>query len=144
MMNTIRAREELGPNITRYIIEAPVIAAHRRPGQFVIIRLTDEGERIPLTIADVDVAAGTVSLIVQSVGKTTRQMALLKAGDAIHDIVGPLGKPNAHSARWHCFVHRRGHWNSPALPYCKRHEGSRKSCHNNSWGQNARPSHLGG
>ncbi|MCE5192409.1 MAG: sulfide/dihydroorotate dehydrogenase-like FAD/NAD-binding protein [Candidatus Cryosericum sp.] len=92
-MNTIRAREELGPNVTRYVIEAPVIAAHRKPGQFVIIRVTDEGERIPLTIADVDVAAGTVSLIVQSVGKTTRQMALLKAGDAIHDIVGPLGKP---------------------------------------------------
>jgi len=92
-MNTIRAREELGPNITRYIIEAPVIAAHRKPGQFVIIRVTDEGERIPLTIADVDVAAGTVSLIVQSVGKTTRQMALLKAGDAIHDICRPPGKP---------------------------------------------------
>lgn len=92
-MNTIRAREELGPCVTRYVIEAPLIAAHRRPGQFVVVRVTDDGERIPLTIADADLAAGTISLIVQSVGKTTRQMALLKPGDSIHDIAGPLGRP---------------------------------------------------
>ncbi|MCX6097795.1 MAG: sulfide/dihydroorotate dehydrogenase-like FAD/NAD-binding protein [Caldiserica bacterium] len=92
-MNTIRKREELGPNVIRYVIDAPLVATHRKPGQFVIIRVTDDGERIPLTIADADPAMGTISLIVQSVGKTTRQMSMLKPGDVIHDVVGPLGKP---------------------------------------------------
>lgn len=92
-MNTIRAKEELGPNVTRYVIEAPLIATHRKPGQFVVVRVTDDGERIPLTIADADPSAGTISLIVQAVGKTTRQMALLKPGDTIHDMAGPLGRP---------------------------------------------------
>jgi NAD(P)H-flavin reductase len=92
-MNTIRAKEDLGPNVTRYVIDAPLIAEHRKPGQFVIVRVTDDGERIPLTIADADTTAGTISLIVQSVGRTTRQMALLKPGDTIHDVAGPLGRP---------------------------------------------------
>ncbi len=92
-MNTIRKREELGCNVIRYVVDAPIIAAHRKPGQFVIIRVTDHSERIPLTIADANPDTGTISLIVQSVGKTTREMAMLKPGDAIHDIVGPLGRP---------------------------------------------------
>ncbi len=92
-MNTIRKREELGPNVTRYVIDAPLVATHRKPGQFVIIRVTDHSERIPLTIADADPELGTISLIVQSVGKTTREMAMLRPGDAIHDVVGPLGRP---------------------------------------------------
>jgi NAD(P)H-flavin reductase len=69
------------------------VATHRKPGQFVIVRVTDHGERIPLTIADADPEVGTISLIVQSVGKTTREMAMLRSGDTIHDIVGPLGRP---------------------------------------------------
>ncbi|MHB8106957.1 MAG: sulfide/dihydroorotate dehydrogenase-like FAD/NAD-binding protein [Candidatus Cryosericum sp.] len=92
-MNTIRKREELGPNVIRYVVDAPLVATHRKPGQFVIIRVTDHGERIPLTIADADPEMGTISLIVQTVGKTTREMALLRPGNAIHDIVGPLGRP---------------------------------------------------
>lgn len=92
-MNKIWTKEELGPNVTRYVVEAPLVAAHRKPGQFVIIRVSDHGERIPLTIADADPALGRISLIVQAVGKTTREMALLKPGDSLHDIVGPLGKP---------------------------------------------------
>ncbi|MCX6085527.1 MAG: sulfide/dihydroorotate dehydrogenase-like FAD/NAD-binding protein [Caldiserica bacterium] len=92
-MNTIRKREELGPNVTRYVIDAPLVATHRKPGQFVIVRVSDHGERIPLTIADADPELGTISLIVQSVGKTTREMAMLRSGDAIHDVVGPLGRP---------------------------------------------------
>lgn len=92
-MNTIHRREELGRNVIRYIVDAPLIATHRKPGQFVIIRVTDHGERIPLTIADADPEPGTISLIVQSVGKTTREMTELGPGNAIHDIVGPLGRP---------------------------------------------------
>lgn len=92
-MNRIDAKEELGPNVTRYVVEAPLVATHRKPGQFVIIRVSDHGERIPLTIADADPAQGRISLIVQAVGKTTREMAMLKPGDFIHDIVGPLGQP---------------------------------------------------
>ncbi|MBA4364815.1 MAG: ferredoxin-NADP reductase [Coprothermobacter sp.] len=92
-MNTICRREELGRNVVRYVVDAPLVAMHRKPGQFVIIRVTDHGERIPLTIADANPEMGTISLIVQSVGKTTREMAMLRPGNAIHDIVGPLGKP---------------------------------------------------
>ena len=92
-MNMIRKREELGRNVVRYVVDAPLVATHRKPGQFVIIRVTDHGERIPLTIADANPEMGTISLIVQSVGKTTREMAMLRPGNAIHDIVGPLGRP---------------------------------------------------
>jgi NAD(P)H-flavin reductase len=92
-MNTICTREELGRNVIRFVVDAPLVATHRKPGQFVIIRVTDHGERIPLTIADADPEMGTISLIVQSVGKTTREMAMLRSGDTIHDIVGPLGRP---------------------------------------------------
>jgi ferredoxin--NADP+ reductase len=92
-MNTICTREEFGRNVVRYVVDAPLIATHRKPGQFVIVRVTDHGERIPLTIADANPEMGTISLIVQSVGKTTREMAMLRSGDTIHDIVGPLGRP---------------------------------------------------
>ena len=92
-MNTICRREEIGCNVVRYVVDAPLVATHRKPGQFVIVRVTDHGERIPLTIADANPEMGTISLIVQSVGKTTREMAMLRSGDTIHDIVGPLGRP---------------------------------------------------
>jgi ferredoxin--NADP+ reductase len=92
-MNTIRRKEPLGQDVTRYVVDAPLVAKHHKPGQFVIIRVTDHGERIPLTIADADPVMGTITLIVQAVGKTTREMAMLRPGNALHDIVGPLGKP---------------------------------------------------
>jgi len=74
-------------------IEAPDIARKAQPGQFVIIRISEAGERIPLTLADWDADSGTILLIVQAVGRTTRELAQLKAGDSILDIVGPLGLP---------------------------------------------------
>jgi ferredoxin/flavodoxin---NADP+ reductase len=83
----------LAPTITRYVIEAPFIARKRKAGNFVMIRVDVTGERIPLTIADSDPAAGTITLIVQSIGKTTRLLATKNAGDAIQDVVGPLGNP---------------------------------------------------
>jgi ferredoxin--NADP+ reductase len=84
----------LAPDIKRFVLEAPRIARKRQAGQFVIVRVYDRGERIPLTIADSDPARGTVTLIVQGIGKTTRLLNLLEAGDAVLDLVGPLGRPS--------------------------------------------------
>ncbi len=83
----------LGRNIKQFEIEAPRIAKKQRPGQFVIVRLHENGERIPLTIEGSDLEKGTITLVVQSIGKTTHLMNSLEAGDAILDVVGPLGKP---------------------------------------------------
>jgi len=74
-------------------VEAPIIARKRRAGQFIILRTSDEGERIPLTIADANAEEGWIELVVQVVGKTTKSLSLLEAGDTIFDLVGPLGKP---------------------------------------------------
>ena len=85
----------LAPDVKLLRIDAPRIARRRRAGQFVIVRVNAEhGERIPLTIADSDAEAGTVTLIVQGVGKTPKLLNMLEAGDAIADIVGPLGEPS--------------------------------------------------
>ena len=92
-MHTVRAREHLSPNVWRLVVDAPRIAAIRRPGQFVIVHLGPGAERIPLTIADADPEAGTISLVIQSVGKSTYDLVELQPGDAIADIAGPLGSP---------------------------------------------------
>ena len=84
----------LGPGVKQFEIEAPRIARKQRAGQFVIIRLDDHGERIPLTIKGSDPKRGTITLVVQAVGKTTSDLNDLNAGDAILDVVGPLGKPS--------------------------------------------------
>lgn len=76
-------------------IQAPLIARKRQAGQFVIVRTHDHGERIPLTIADSDPSRGTITIIVQGIGKTTKQLNLLNAGDELLDVVGPLGQPSA-------------------------------------------------
>lgn len=93
-MHKIVAAEFLAPDIKRFEIEAPKIAQKRKAGQFVIIRVSSNGERIPLTIAGSDVLIGTITIIVQGIGKTTKEMNLLNAGDCIQDIAGPLGKPS--------------------------------------------------
>ncbi len=84
----------LSPTVKYFRIDAPKIAEKRRPGQFVILRVTPDGERIPLTIADSDVQEGWVAIIVQSLGRTTRLLNALEAGDSVTDLVGPLGKPS--------------------------------------------------
>lgn len=84
--------EFLAENIKRFVIEAPKIAAKRKAGQFVIIRLNEGGERIPLTIADSETTNGTITIIVQGIGKTTKELNSLNTGDSILDVVGPLGK----------------------------------------------------
>jgi ferredoxin--NADP+ reductase len=91
-MHPIIARDQLSPNVTRLVLEAPRIAEIRRPGQFVIVRLAEGAERIPLTIADADPVAGTISLIIQGIGASTMDLVALQPGDAIRDVAGPLGR----------------------------------------------------
>jgi len=93
MYKIIQARF-LAENIKLFEIEAEKIARKRKAGQFVIIRLDEHGERIPLTIADSNSDKGTITLIVQGVGKTTKALNMKQAGSAIHDVVGPLGIPS--------------------------------------------------
>ncbi|HUJ09411.1 MAG TPA: sulfide/dihydroorotate dehydrogenase-like FAD/NAD-binding protein [Verrucomicrobiae bacterium] len=84
----------LAPDVKFFRIAAPRIARKRKAGQFVIVRTHAQGERIPLTIADSDAQAGTIGIIVQGVGKTTKQLNSMNAGDYLADVVGPLGKPS--------------------------------------------------
>lgn len=82
----------LAPEVRRYVIEAPHVVRHCGPGQFVIVRATPSGERIPLTIAHADPAAGRITLIVQAVGASTRVLCALGQGDSFADVAGPLGR----------------------------------------------------
>ncbi len=84
----------LAENIKKFEIEAPRIAKKRKAGQFVIVRIDEHGERIPLTIADSNVEKGTITIIVQGVGKTTKELNMKESGDYIMDVVGPLGQPS--------------------------------------------------
>jgi ferredoxin--NADP+ reductase len=93
MFKIIEARF-LAKDIKLFRIEAPKIAQKRKAGQFVIVRIDEQGERIPLTIADSDSGQGSITIIVQGVGKTTRQLNMLETGDRIKDVVGPLGMPS--------------------------------------------------
>ena len=94
-MHTILARQQLSPNVTQLNVLAPRIAQIRQPGQFVIVHLDESAERIPLTIADADPSAGSIVLVIQSAGKSTRDLVALNPGQSIRDIVGPLGHPTA-------------------------------------------------
>ncbi len=91
-MHTIRANTTLAANVHRLVLDAPLVAKKRLPGQFVMVRLGSGHERIPLTIADSDPAAGTITLVIQAVGVSTRALVALKPGEAIRDVAGPLGR----------------------------------------------------
>lgn len=93
-MYKILKKEILNPTVTRMVVDAPFVARHAKAGQFIILRVFENGERIPLTIADSDRINGTVTIIFQIVGKTTMLLNQLNEGDMIHDFVGPLGKPS--------------------------------------------------
>jgi ferredoxin--NADP+ reductase len=104
-VHRILSKEVLAPDVVRFWVEAPHIARKRKPGQFVIIRASAEGERIPLTIADVDKARGAISLVVQGVGKSTRQLNSLREGDGLPDVAGPLGRATElHPGRRVCCI----------------------------------------
>lgn len=92
-MYTIIKKRTLAPKVNEYVIDAPKVAKHARPGQFIILRVDERGERIPFTICDIDKENGTVTILVQEVGATTMKLACVKEGESICDFVGPLGKP---------------------------------------------------
>lgn len=87
-------KSQIVPTIHNMIISAPRIARKARAGQFIILRIDDAGERIPLTIADFDREKGTITTIFQEIGKTTAQLSEMNAGECLLDFVGPLGKPS--------------------------------------------------
>ncbi|MBR2020510.1 MAG: sulfide/dihydroorotate dehydrogenase-like FAD/NAD-binding protein [Clostridia bacterium] len=91
-MYRILEKRSLNPTVTLMRIEAPAVAKKAEPGQFIILRTDAEGERIPLTVADYDRAAGSVTIIFQIVGATTEKLNALQEGDSLHDFVGPLGR----------------------------------------------------
>lgn len=91
-MNKIVSKEYFSEKVVKLVVEAPMIAKSRRAGHFVIVRSGDKGERIPLTIADADVAEGTITLVIQAVGKSTEKICALNPGDFLTDVVGPLGQ----------------------------------------------------
>lgn len=97
-MNKILQKQVLAPTLKQIIVEAPLIAKKAKAGQFVILRIHEKGERIPLTIADYDRDNGTITMIFQEVGSSTKRLGLLEIGDEILDLVGPLGQPTEHPA----------------------------------------------
>ena len=93
-MFQILRREQFGPTTFLWDVQAPDVARAAQPGHFVMVRVDERGERIPLTVADYDAAAGTVTVVVQAVGKTTFEMMELRAGEYVLDFIGPLGLPS--------------------------------------------------
>jgi ferredoxin--NADP+ reductase len=93
-MTRIRQKTELAPKIFEYIVEAPRVARKALPGHFVIVMADERGERVPLTIADFDREAGTVTLVMMVVGTSTAKLARLEAGESLYALIGPLGQPS--------------------------------------------------
>lgn len=91
-MNRIVSKEQFSEKVTKLVVDAPLIAKARRAGHFVIVRCGDNGERIPLTIVDSDVKQGTITLVIQAVGNSTKKICALNPGDSLTDVVGPLGQ----------------------------------------------------
>lgn len=91
-MFTVLSKEHFSEKVVKLVVEAPRIAKARRPGHFVIVRVGEGGERIPLTIADADIQAGTITLVVQDVGVSTHKICALNPGECFTDVVGPLGQ----------------------------------------------------
>lgn len=98
-MYRIVEKSHFSENVVRLVVKAPEVARSRKPGHFVIVRCGEGGERIPLTISDADEQAGTVTLVVQAVGVSTRKICALEAGDSLTDLVGPLGRATAVGKR---------------------------------------------
>jgi ferredoxin--NADP+ reductase len=118
-MYPVLGREQLAPHVVELVVRAPRIARKRAPGQFVIVRLDDGAERIPLTIAEADPDAGTITLVIQSVGKSTADLCDLDVGDAIRDVAGPLGRPTDLIAAGHAACVGGGVGTAVVLPIAR-------------------------
>jgi ferredoxin--NADP+ reductase len=92
-MYVIKEKSFLASNVARFVIEAPFIAPKRKPGNFIILRVNPKGERIPITLVDSNPDDGTITIIVQGIGKTTKELLTKNVGDTLPDVVGPLGNP---------------------------------------------------
>jgi ferredoxin--NADP+ reductase len=115
----IREKIQLSRGISLFRIAAPKIAQKHRAGQFIMLRLNEQGERIPLTIVDSDPAAGTITLIVQEVGKTSAMLGTLHEGDVILDVAGPLGKPSRIEHFGHAVCVGGGIGTAPVYPVAR-------------------------
>ncbi len=126
-MYTIRKKRVLNPTVVLMEIEAPMVACKANPGQFIILRVDENGERIPLTIADYDAIAGTVTIIFQIVGATTEKLGQLHEGESIQDFVGPLGKATQTEGKKKVAIVGGGVGCAIALPVAKKfHEQGTK------------------
>ncbi len=103
-MARILEKRHLTPVTKLFVVDAPLIARNARPGQFVMLRVNESGERVPVTITDFDREAGTITIVVQQVGKTTAMICALKQGDDILDFVGPLGSPAPLPTKGHAVL----------------------------------------
>jgi ferredoxin--NADP+ reductase len=110
--------DEIAPQFKQFLVHEPAIARKHEAGQFVIVLLHDHGERIPLTIADADPEVGTITLVVQEVGKTTMEMGTMKAGDTL-EVVGPLGAPTHIENHGTCVCIGGGAGIAPMLPIAR-------------------------
>ena len=119
-MYRIVEKEALNPTVTRMVIEAPLVARKAQPGQFIIFRASEDGERVPLTIADYDREKGTVTIIFQIVGGATMELNALEQGDSLTDFVGPLGTPSHLEGLKKVAVVRGGVGCAIAYPTAKR------------------------
>jgi ferredoxin/flavodoxin---NADP+ reductase len=126
-MHQIVEREQLSPNVVRLVVEAPRIAKVRRPGQFVIVRKGPGAERIPLTIADNDAEAGTITLMIQAIGASTTDLCALQVGEAITDVAGPLGSETELLERGHAVCVGGGVGTAVLLPIAR--ELARRGVH---------------
>ena len=119
-MYKILEKTPLNPTVTKMVIEAPLVAAKAKPGQFIIFRASADGERVPLTIADYDRTAGTITLIFQVLGHGTMELNALAVGDSLRDLVGPLGKATETEGLHKVCVVGGGVGSAIALPIAKK------------------------
>lgn len=118
-MNKILVKEALAPDVKKFIIEAPVIARKLQAGQFIVLRFKEEGERIPLSVADFDGKAGTITLVFKEIGRTTIELGRLKEGDEILDLIGPLGTASHVEKFGHVVAVGGGIGTAPCIPYIR-------------------------
>jgi len=118
-MYRILKKETVAPQVDAMIVEAPYIAGHHQAGNFVVLRIDEKGERIPLTIADSDSEKGTITLLFQKIGKTTEELGRLKAGKSIRDIAGPLGHATPILDYGHCVLVGGGIGSATLYPILK-------------------------
>ena len=122
-MNEIISKQTLSVNVKRIAISAPEIAKHAKSGQFIVLRVNDAGERVPLTIAGINKEKGTITIVFQEVGKTTKLLGTLNIGDCIKDLLGPLGHPTEPQSGKHIVAIGGGVGVAEILPVARFYKG---------------------